>query len=377
MKAVGLFSGIGGLELGLQSAGFQSSLLCDIFPAAQHVLRSRFPDAELHSDVTTLSSLPNRTDVLSAGFPCQDLSQAGLTKGINGTRSGLVGEIFRLVKDSRPRTVLLENVPFMLQLHAGEPMRRIIDAFEEMGYRWAWRVVDTNAFGLPQRRERVFFVASLDIDPAAALLLDDAPFTRPATSFDEFAHGFYWTEGKGGLGWAVNAVPTLKNGSTIGIASPPAILRMDGSIVKPHIEDAERLQGFAPGWTSPAEEVAKPSSRWTLVGNAVSVPVAAWVAQRIVEAPSGGLEETKLLPFPPKGRLPKAAYFDGSKRHGVSVSTDPVTSEHPRLEDFLTHPGTPLSKRAVTGFLGRTRKATIRFPEGFIEKVEAFSSSLD
>jgi len=377
MKAVGLFSGIGGLELGLQSAGFHSSLLCDIFPAAQQVLRSRFPDADLHHDVTTLNSLPSGTDVLSAGFPCQDLSQAGLTKGIDGARSGLVGEIFRLVKDSRPRTVVLENVPFMLQLHAGEPMRRIIDAFEEMGYRWAWRVVDTNSFGLPQRRERVFFVASLDINPAMALLRDDAPFARPGTDFEEYAHGFYWTEGKGGLGWAVNAVPTLKNGSTIGIASPPAILRMDGSIVKPHIEDAERLQGFAPGWTSPAEEVAKPSSRWTLVGNAVSVPVAAWVADRIINTPSGTLESERFLPFPVKGKLPKAACFDGSKRYGVVASTDPLAFDRPKLEDFLFHPGTPLSKRAVTGFLGRTRNATIRFPEGFIEKVEAFSDSLD
>lgn len=376
MKAVGLFSGIGGLELGFRNAGFRTDLLCDVFPAAQQVLKARFPDACLHPDVTTLKALPGGTDVLSAGFPCQDLSQAGRTTGIGGARSGLVGEIFRLVKDSRPGTVVLENVPFMLQLHAGEPMRRIVDAFEDMGYRWAWRVVDTNAFGLPQRRQRVFFVASRAIDPAAALLLDDAPFVRPPTDFGSRAHGFYWTEGKGGLGWAADAIPTLKNGSTIGIPSPPAILRMDGSVVKPHIEDAERLQGFASGWTSPAEEIAKPSSRWTLVGNAVSVPVAEWVAGRVATGPSGTLDSNKAIPFPAKGKLPKAAFFDGTARHGAMVSTDPLPLPRASLEGFLLHPGTPLSRRAVSGFLGRTRNASIRFPDGFIARIEAYSDTL-
>lgn len=70
------------------------------------------------------------------------------------------------------------------------------------------------------------------------------------------AFGFYWTEGTRGLGAAVDAVPTLKGGSTIGIPSPPGILLPGGRVVTPRIEDAERLQGFEAGWTEPAEAVA-------------------------------------------------------------------------------------------------------------------------
>ena len=91
-------------------------------------------------------------------------------------------------------------------------------------------VVDARAFGLPQRRKRVLLLASRTRRPAPVLFADDAgepPFAARAG----VACGFYWTEGIRGLGWAVDAVPTLKGGSTIGIPSPPAIWLPDGGIV--------------------------------------------------------------------------------------------------------------------------------------------------
>ena len=119
-----------------------------------------------------------------------------------------------------------------------------MDAFEQRGYRWAYRVVNSLAF-LPQRRERVLFVATTtDVDPASVLLADEVDPPKPSTSLSTHAHGFYWTEGIRGLGWARDAIPTLKNGSTVGIASPPAILLPSGRVVTPDIRDAERLQGF-------------------------------------------------------------------------------------------------------------------------------------
>ena len=95
------------------------------------------------------------------------------------------------------------------------------------------------------------------------------------------ACGFYWTEGIRGLGWAFDAIPTLKGGSTVGIPSPPAIILPDGIIVKLNIQDAERIQGFEAGWTQPAELVARPGMRWKLVGNAVTVGAAEWIGRRI------------------------------------------------------------------------------------------------
>lgn len=104
--------------------------------------------------------------MVSAGFPCQDLSQAGRTVGIDGSRSGLVDHAFRLVRRTQgPRWLLLENIPFMLKLDRGRAMRHLTAELEDMGYRWAYRVVDTRAFGLPQRRQRVILLASRTEDP--------------------------------------------------------------------------------------------------------------------------------------------------------------------------------------------------------------------
>src|SRR5690606_21843258 len=222
-RMVGLFAGIGGLELGLAEHGWQTELLCEIDPGAQGVLSARFPEIPLQADITRLRSIPAGTELVAAGFPCQDLSQAGRTAGITGDRSGLVDEVFRLVRRKRgPRWLLIENVPFMLQLGRGAAMRHITAALEELGYTWAYRVVDARAFGLPQRRNRVLMLASRTEDPRGVLFGEDAG-ARTVGDASSDPCGFYWTEGVRGLGWAVNAVPTLKGGSGLGIASPPAV----------------------------------------------------------------------------------------------------------------------------------------------------------
>lgn len=370
MKTVGLFAGIGGFELGMHGAGFEPTLLCDVLPAARAVLESKFSGVRYHDNVTTLRGLPRNAELLCAGFPCQDLSQAGRTAGIAGDRSKLIGEVFRLLERQRVSTVVVENVPFMLQLNGGRAMRSIVEEFERLRYRWAYRVVDTFSFGLPQRRERVFLVASRAIDPAAALLADDRPMARPETSLGRIAHGFYWTEGLGGLGWAPDAIPTLKNGSSIGIPSPPAILMPDGTVLKPGIRDAERLQGFPVDWTKAAESVARATVRWSLVGSAVSVPVAAWIAKRL--SSPGQYDDSRDRDFPQQGKAPRAARFDGKIRRAVAISTDPLGSAPAPLADFLhdVEGQQLLSLKATLGFLGRTRRARLVFKPGFIDAIE-------
>src|SRR5690349_18136856 len=97
LKAAGLFAGIGGLEIGLERAGHRTISLCEIDESAQAVLRARFPRVELVPNVENYEELPSATELVTAGFPCQDLSQAGRTLGINdghsSSRSGLVGEV--------------------------------------------------------------------------------------------------------------------------------------------------------------------------------------------------------------------------------------------------------------------------------------------
>ena len=375
MKVAGLFAGIGGLERGLARAGHETALTCEIWDPARAVLAARMPGIPCEKDVRELVALPEDVELLVGVFPCQDLSQAGLTAGIGGARSSLVGEVFRLLDRNRVPWVVLENVSFMLQLEKGRAMRTLIEAFEERGYRWAYRVVNTLAF-LPQRRERVLFVATTtDVDPADVLFVDEVEPDLPETSLDARAHGFYWTEGVRGLGWAVDAIPTLKNGSTVGIASPPAILLPTGEVVTPDIRDAERLQGFPEDWTSPAETVARASLRWSLVGNAVSVPVAAWLGERL--ATHGTYDDARDVALPSAGSWPKAARFDGERRSGVAINAYPVWQARANLVEFLRYPGKPLSARATRGFLSRTERAKLRFAEGFQDRLRDHLRRMD
>jgi DNA (cytosine-5)-methyltransferase 1 len=265
-------------------------------------------------------------------------------------------------------TVLLENVSFMLRLDGGAAMTRLTAAFEERGYRWAYRTVDSLAF-LPQRRQRVFLVASRVLDPAEVLFADEAMPVEPETDLATHAHGFYWTEGIRGLGWGRDCVPTLKNGSTLGIPSPPAILLPSGEIVTPEIRDAERLQGFPADWTRPAADIGLERLRWSLVGNAVSMPVARWVGERL--ARPGTHETHRDRDLADAARWPLAARFDGTRRHAVAVSTHPVRPDRPGLAAFLVHPGKPLSLRATEGFLGRLHRTQLRLPTGLLERVVA------
>ena len=374
---VGLFAGIGGIELGLAQSGHESELLCEVDPGALAVLGHRMPEARLHPDIRTLTSLP-KVDIVAGGFPCQDLSQAGRTAGIGGERSGLVDHALRLVRRKRggPRWLLLENVPFMLQLDRGRAMRHLTEALEEMGYRWAYRVVDARAFGLPQRRLRVVLLASRTEDPRNVLFADDATPDLPGLDVAaEHDCGFYWTEGIRGLGWAVDAVPTLKGGSTIGIASPPAVHRREGhdeglGIVTPGLGDAERLQGFDHDWTTASVTGAgtRVGHRWKLVGNAVPVPMATWVGRRLLEP--GTYDHAADRGLQPGDAWPTAAWGHGGVAYRANVSSWPVALPYRHLDEFLDD-AKPLSARATAGFLKRAEAGNLRFVDGFLDDVRA------
>lgn len=367
-SVAGLFAGIGGIELGLHAAGHETVLLCDFDPSSQAVLSQRFDGIPLVGDVRELIALP-RAEVVAAGFPCQDLSQAGRTAGINGEQSSLVSEVFRLVRDSDPKWLLLENVPFMLQLERGEAMRYLTTSLEELGFRWAYRVVDARAFGLPQRRQRVVMLASRTEDPREVLFHGDAGEPETPDDVSELACGFYWTEGIRGLGWAVDAVPTLKGGSTIGIPSPPAIRFPDGFIGTPHIRDAERLQGFDADWTLPATELGlRAGARWKLVGNAVSVPMARWVGERLRDPrPYDGDADD---PVAAHAAWPRAAWGNGGGVvHRAELSAWPIRAPYHHLAEFLQEEAAPLSERATQGFLDRTRRSSLNFPDGLLNDV--------
>ncbi len=369
LTVAGLFAGIGGIELGLHRAGHTTALLCELEPGAKRVLETRF-NMKVAPNVTKLRGLP-LVDVVAAGFPCQDLSQAGKTAGIGGDQSSLIGEVFKRLQNRRrsPRWLLLENVPFMLQLQRGRAMRYLVDELEALGFTWAYRIVDARAFGIPQRRNRVLLLASRTEDPRPMLFGCDAGEALPEFSRQKLC-GFFWTEGLRGLGWAIDAVPTLKGGSTIGIPSPPAIWDpLDGSITTPDIRDAERLQGFESDWTLPAlaAEGVRRGHRWKLVGNAVSVPVAEWIGMRLANptgsAPAGTLLKTGTV-------WPRAAWGHHGKVYAVEMSSWPVRHPASGLREFLRFPRVPLSHRAAAGFLSRATIRCLNLEDGYLEDVK-------
>ena len=371
LRVAGLFAGIGGIEVGLSRSGHESRLLCDIDAGARAVLGHHFPEADIHDDVTTLESLP-AIDLLSAGFPCQDLSQAGKTKGIKGEQSGLVEHVFRLFDTAPepPTWLLMENVPFMLSLAKGEAMKHVTNRLSDMGFMWAYRVVDTRAFGIPQRRRRVIMLASREEDPRTILFADESDDSHLPE--DGTAFGFYWTEGRTGVGWGIESIPPLKKGSTLGIPSAPAIwFTESGLIGNPDIRDAERLQGFDADWTKPAATSGATTERgrWRYVGNAVSVPVAEWLGERF-RKPIGFHGRHKKLGS--DARLPLgAAWGRDGEAYEVEASNWPVQKDFEPLSEFLRHPIKPLSIRASSGFLSRARKGTLNIREDFLEAVEA------
>jgi DNA (cytosine-5)-methyltransferase 1 len=383
LTVAGLFAGIGGFELGLSRSGHATRLLCEIWDPAVAVLEDRFRGVPLVRDVRELASdaskMPEDVSLLTAGFPCTDLSQAGMTAGIKGENSGLVYQVFRLLhartKVGRPIPwLIIENVPNMLHLDRGEAMDVIVTELERLDYKWAYRVVDSRAFGVPQRRRRVFLVASLEGDPRNVVLSDDAGELNEPSKEDWNGNstvGFYWTEGVRGVGWAHEAVPTLKGGSTVGVPSSPALILPDGRVVTPHIRDAERMQGFEAGWTEPAETVAKRGYRWKLVGNAVTVDAAEWLGRKLRTPVK--YDDSHDLPLTNGSKWPTAAWNVSGTRMISTVSEFPELRLRPTMLEFLRHAPDLLSKKATSGFLSRARspQCNLRWPGPFLHRLQA------
>jgi DNA (cytosine-5)-methyltransferase 1 len=168
LTLVSLFDGIGGFPLAFERAGVRTVATVEIDTAAAAVSAHHFPDAMQFPDVTEVSAddlrsagfFPDR-GIITAGWPCQDFSVAGRRAGLDGARSGLWWEVRRLLAELRPRWFLGENVPGLLSINDGRDFGAVLGSLAELGYGVAYRILDAQHFGVPQRRERVFIVGHL------------------------------------------------------------------------------------------------------------------------------------------------------------------------------------------------------------------------
>lgn len=157
-----LFTGIAGLDRGFDLAGYRCLWQVEVDKYCRQVLRKQYPAVPLHGDITQVRGADlERPDVIIGGSPCQGISLAGHRKGLDDPRSKLWWEFHRILGEVRPRHFLLENVAGLLTSSDGRDLGAIIGSVGELGYSVAWRVLDSQHFGVPQRRRRIYVVGSL------------------------------------------------------------------------------------------------------------------------------------------------------------------------------------------------------------------------
>ena len=200
MKVAGLFAGMGGFELGLGAAGHEAVMLCEIWEPARAVLAARFPEIPCKPDVTGLRSLPADAELLVAGFPCQDLSQAGSRPGIGGTRSGLVEHIFDCwtaveCPGSSWRTCLS-------CFTSGKAKHWTHSSARSSSGAIAGLIVSSTRSRFCLSGDSAFFswrLRQTSIPPMSYWSTMSIRL-RTRRALSSHAHGFYWTEGVRGLG---------------------------------------------------------------------------------------------------------------------------------------------------------------------------------
>ena len=163
MKHLSLFSGIGGIDLAAHWAGFETIAFVERDPFCQQVLEKNFPSIPIHGDILEFNAkeYENQIEIVSAGFPCQPHSLAGLRKG-SGDERDLWSEVVRVLRETKPRWFLGENVPGLLSSERGRFFGRVVNDLAEMGYRVGWGVYGACDIGAVHRRKRVFIVAYSD-----------------------------------------------------------------------------------------------------------------------------------------------------------------------------------------------------------------------
>jgi DNA (cytosine-5)-methyltransferase 1 len=291
VKFISLFSGIGGFDLGFERAGMECVAQVEIDDAARAVLEKHYPDVPKFKDVKEFGYgqfARGTIDLICGGFPCQDLSIVGKRAGLAGERSGLWFEFARIIDELEPRWVVIENVPGLLSSNGGADFAVILQWLVKRGYGVCWRVLDAQYFGVPQRRRRVFVVASLGIGSCAQVLFESeigegcyraggekrksvAEVVRGSAARDcPVAFNVYQrTIGK------VHSPLTseAKGRNEVGVIVPSGVRRLTPT-------ECARLQGFPDDWNAWLSD----TQRYKQFGNAVTVPCAEWIGRRIMLA---------------------------------------------------------------------------------------------
>ncbi len=175
LRYLSVCSGIEAASVAWHPLGWEPAAFAEIAPFPSAVLAHHYPSVPNYGDFTTIQAeqLGGAVELLVGGTPCQSFSVAGLRRGLADDRGNLALQFARLAQRVRPRWVVWENVPGVLSSNSGRDFGSILGALEQLGYGWAYRVLDAQYFGVPQRRRRVFVIGYLgDFRRAAAVLFE-------------------------------------------------------------------------------------------------------------------------------------------------------------------------------------------------------------
>jgi DNA (cytosine-5)-methyltransferase 1 len=299
LTAASFFSGIGGFDLGFEEQGFRVTYQCEINKFCRSILKKHWPHLAPDSNIkeVTHERVPV-SDVWVGGFPCQDLSLAsmGVRQGLKGSRSGLFYDFARLIGEASPRVVVIENVPGLLSSHKGRDFGIVLQTLAGLGYAVGWRSLNSRYFGVPQSRERVYIVGCHRDGTGPARILFEPERSEGDASKDrpdgkDAVSPFKKVVGDpGGSGpvvqsiayclYACSARHTGTDWSRTYVSYPRR-----GAVRRLTAKECEGIMSFPEGWTIPPKEERwngdLESLRYHALGNAVTPPIASWLAGRV------------------------------------------------------------------------------------------------
>lgn len=288
-KIASFFAGIGGFDVAFERKGFSTEFLCEINPFCNDILQKHWPNIKKSEDINTLSAneIPP-VDVWCGGFPCQDISVArGASQrlGLSGARSGLFFRYAELIKEQKPTVVIIENVEGLFNSNHGRDFGTILQVMTSLGYAVSWRLLNSRYFGVPQSRIRIYMCCWLGNPHKSLRVMFDS---KGAEKPDKERVDFMTEESSDNEYPKVPKVSyclAASSGRHTGTDWSRTYVVCHNGVRRMTPLESERLQGFPDYWTLPMgkedDDIDINTLRYTAIGNAVSVPVVEWIADKV------------------------------------------------------------------------------------------------
>lgn len=286
MKFLELCAGIGGFRQALENLGCECVGYSEIDKHAIKLYSAWYNDKRNFGDVTKIEAekLPD-FELLVGGFPCQAFSIAGKRGGFDDTRGTIFFDFARILKAKKPKFAIFENVKGLLNHDGGKTYETMLRTLDELGYDAQWGILNTRFHGLPQNRERVYIVANLRERSATKILFERGDgITDKVARTQQSIIGDYYT--KSGKTHQRSGVLNENSIAPCLIASDykePRMVKIGNKVRRLTPKECFRLQGFKDEMVELGYKLGISDTQlYKMAGNAVSVPVVEWVAQRVL-----------------------------------------------------------------------------------------------